>query len=44
MRQIVLDREALEKIFDAEDIDSVINFAGLKAVGESVQKSIRILS
>ena len=34
----VLDREALEKIFDAEDIDSVINFAGLKAVGESVQK------
>ena len=28
----VLDREALEKIFDAEDIDSVINFAGLKAV------------
>lgn len=36
----VLDREALEKIFDAEDIDSVINFAGLKAVGESVQKPL----
>ena len=27
----ILDREALNKIFDAEDIDSVINFAGLKA-------------
>ena len=36
----VLDREALEKIFDAEDIDSVINFAGLKAVGESVEKPL----
>ena len=33
----ILDREALNKIFDTEDIDSVINFAGLKAVGESVQ-------
>lgn len=36
----ILDREALNKIFDAEDIDSVINFAGLKAVGESVQKPL----
>ena len=36
----ILDREALEKIFDTEDIDSVINFAGLKAVGESVQKPL----
>ena len=36
----VLDREALEKIFETEDIDSVINFAGLKAVGESVQKPL----
>ena len=36
----ILDREALEKIFESETIDSVIHFAGLKAVGESVQKPI----
>ncbi|MBR4823956.1 MAG: UDP-glucose 4-epimerase GalE [Spirochaetaceae bacterium] len=34
----ILDRDALNKIFDAEKIDSVIHFAGLKAVGESVAK------
>ena len=34
------DREALEKIFTAYDIDSVIHFAGLKAVGESVSKPL----
>ena len=34
----ICDREALEKIFDAEKVDAVIHFAGLKAVGESVQK------
>ena len=34
----ILDREALEQIFDKEDIDSCIHFAGLKAVGESVAK------
>jgi UDP-glucose 4-epimerase len=34
----ILDREALEKIFSAEKVDAVIHFAGLKAVGESVQK------
>lgn len=34
----ILDKEALDKIFDAEDIQAVIHFAGLKAVGESVQK------
>ena len=34
----ILDREGLEKIFSAEKIDAVIHFAGLKAVGESVQK------
>ena len=34
----ILDREALNKIFDQEQIDSCIHFAGLKAVGESVQK------
>ena len=34
----ILDREALNKIFDTEKIDAVIHFAGLKAVGESVRK------
>ncbi|WP_434311586.1 UDP-glucose 4-epimerase GalE [Hominifimenecus sp. rT4P-3] len=34
----VLDREALNRIFDARKIDAVIHFAGLKAVGESVEK------
>jgi UDP-glucose 4-epimerase len=34
----IRDREALNKIFEAEKIESVIHFAGLKAVGESVQK------
>ena len=35
-----LDRELLEKIFKENEIDSVINFAGFKAVGESVQKPL----
>lgn len=34
----ILDRAALENIFAKEKIDSVIHFAGLKAVGESVAK------
>ena len=34
----ILDREAMENIFENEKIDSVIHFAGLKAVGESVAK------
>ena len=34
----IRDRNALEEIFDKEDIDSCIHFAGLKAVGESVAK------
>ncbi len=34
----ILDREALEDVFSKEDINAVIHFAGLKAVGESVQK------
>lgn len=34
----IRDRKALEEIFTKEKIDAVINFAGLKAVGESVQK------
>lgn len=36
----VLDKEALTKVFDKEKIDSVIHFAGLKAVGESVSKPL----
>lgn len=34
----ILDGEALEAIFQKEQIDSCIHFAGLKAVGESVAK------
>ncbi len=34
----ILDREALNEIFDKENVDAVIHFAGLKAVGESVAK------
>lgn len=34
----ILDREGLNEIFDQEDIECVIHFAGLKAVGESVEK------
>ena len=33
----IRDKEALEKIFSENAIDAVIHFAGLKAVGESVQ-------
>lgn len=36
----ILDKEAMNKIFDENKIDAVIHFAGLKAVGESVQKPI----
>ena len=35
-----LNREELEKVFEENDIDAVINFAGFKAVGESVKKPI----
>ncbi len=36
-----LDRNSLEKVFEEnKDIESVINFAGFKAVGESVEKPI----
>ncbi len=34
----VLDRAAMNEIFEKESIDSCIHFAGLKAVGESVAK------
>ena len=36
----LLDREAVKRIFDQESIQAVIHFAGLKAVGESVQKPL----
>ncbi len=36
----LLDYDAIDKIFAENEIDSVIHFAGLKAVGESVQKPI----
>ncbi len=32
----LLDKDAVEKVFDENKIDAVIHFAGLKAVGESV--------
>ena len=35
-----LDREKLEKVFEENNIEAVMNFAGFKAVGESVQKPI----
>lgn len=34
------DKPALEKLFDSTKFDAVIHFAGLKAVGESVQKPL----
>ena len=39
-RADILDREALESIFSTHDIEAVIHFAGLKAVGESVSKPL----
>ncbi len=36
----IRDESALEKIFTKYNIDSVIHFAGLKAVGESVEKPL----
>lgn len=36
----IRDREGLDTIFEKENIDSVIHFAGLKAVGESVEKPL----
>lgn len=35
-----LDKEALEKVFEENEIEAVLNFAGFKAVGESVAKPI----
>nr|GME00506.1 UDP-glucose 4-epimerase GEPI48-like [Ipomoea batatas] len=39
-RMDLRDRPALEEIFDSNKFDAVIHFAGLKAVGESVQKPL----
>ena len=36
----ICDREALNELFDKENIDAAIHFAGYKAVGESTQKPI----
>lgn len=36
----IRDKEGLDEIFKKEKIDSVIHFAGLKAVGESVHKPL----
>lgn len=40
----VRDKDALRKIFSENNIESVIHFAGLKAVGESVRKPIMYYS
>ena len=37
----LLNREALEEVFKENNIEAVIHFAGLKAVGESVQQPLR---
>jgi UDP-glucose 4-epimerase len=37
----IRSREDLEKVFTQHTIDSVIHFAGLKAVGESVEKPLK---
>jgi len=37
----LLDREALERLFAENEYDVVIHFAGLKAVGESVEQPLR---
>ena len=39
-KEDILDKEAMNTIFDENKIDAVIHFAGLKAVGESVQKPV----
>lgn len=37
----ILDKDALEEIFSKNEYEAVIHFAGLKAVGESVEKPLR---
>lgn len=36
----ILDKEGLDRVFEKENVDAVIHFAGLKAVGESVRKPV----
>ena len=36
-----MDREKLEKVFEENEIEAVINFAGFKAVGESVREPLK---
>jgi UDP-glucose 4-epimerase len=36
----LMDQKGLEKVFASHEIDAVIHFAGLKAVGESVEKPL----
>jgi len=37
----ILDKNGIRKIFKENDIDAVIHFAGLKAVGESVAQPLK---
>ncbi|MGN8224045.1 UDP-glucose 4-epimerase GalE [Gracilimonas sp. BCB1] len=39
-KEDLLNKDALDSIFSEHDIDSVIHFAGYKAVGESVEKPL----
>jgi len=36
----ICDRKALDQVFSGQQIDAVIHFAGLKAVGESIEKPL----
>lgn len=40
VRGDIRDRETLDRLFGKHDIDAVVHFAGLKAVGESVNKPL----
>ena len=40
----LLDKEKIEEIFESNQIDAVIHFAGYKAVGESVKKPLMYYS
>lgn len=37
----LLDEQSLDEVFDEHDLDAVVHFAGLKAVGESVEQPLR---
>ncbi len=39
----MLDKDALRKIFSENQIEAVIHFAALKAVGESVEMPLGLL-